>query len=72
MTMTQRTFRLRLAALLDEFLAAGGDPWWMSRELPLAGMQALDDLRCDLGEGDDSCGCEIILVSGCIGKKGEA
>jgi hypothetical protein len=46
--LNQRRFRQQLAHLLDRFLSDGGDPWWMNQELNLAGMQVLDDLRCDL------------------------
>jgi hypothetical protein len=49
-TLSQRAFRRRLAALLDEFLAGGGDPWWLNQEMALAGMQVIDNLRCDLCE----------------------
>jgi hypothetical protein len=51
--MSQDTFRRRLAALLDEFLSAGGDPFWLNSELSLSGMAMLDALRCDLAEADD-------------------
>jgi hypothetical protein len=52
-SLSQATFRRRLAALLDEFLVVGGDPWWMNQELNLAGMQAIDSLRCDLVDYDE-------------------
>jgi hypothetical protein len=51
--LSQAEFRRRLAGLLDEFLSCGGDPWWMSREISLAAMQALDSLRADLVECDE-------------------
>jgi hypothetical protein len=51
--MSQETFRRRLAALLDEFLSAGGDVWWVNAELSLAVAAATDALRCDLIEADD-------------------
>jgi hypothetical protein len=54
--VSQTRFRQRLAALLDQFLAGGGDPWWMNRELNLAGMQALDSLRADLVNLDEEGG----------------
>jgi hypothetical protein len=60
--MTQDAFRRRLAALIDQFLATGGDPWWLNREVALAGMQAIDNPRCDLGADDDPREREIILT----------
>jgi hypothetical protein len=51
--MTQANFSRRLAALLDEFLSAGGDVWWVNQELSLAGAAATDALRCDLCDTDD-------------------
>jgi hypothetical protein len=52
--VTTEAFRHRLAELLDEFLSAGGDPFWVNAELSLAGMQACDALRCDLIETDEA------------------
>jgi hypothetical protein len=46
--MTQASFREQLLALLNAFLADGGCPWWMARELSQCGMQVIDNLRCDL------------------------
>jgi hypothetical protein len=51
--LMQRRFRQQLARLIDEFLSHQGDPWWMTQELNLAGMQAIDDLRCDLADVDE-------------------
>jgi hypothetical protein len=51
--MTDSTFRIRLMALLNEFLAEGGDAQWLFGELNVAGTQLTDALRCDLVEIDE-------------------
>ena len=51
--MTQQTFRDRLARLFDQFLSEGGDPWWLSREVSVASMAILGELRTDLVEIDE-------------------
>jgi hypothetical protein len=52
--MTDSTFRIRLMALLNEYLEEGGDPWWVFSELNIAGRQSTGALRCDLVETDEA------------------
>ncbi len=52
--MSQDTFRRALQALLGEFLAEGGDAFWLAREISLASMQVFDDLRCDLALAEEA------------------
>ena len=52
--MTDSTFRIRLMALLNEFLAEGGDPFWAFGELNVAGTQLTDALRVDLVEVEEA------------------
>jgi hypothetical protein len=46
--MTDTTFRIRLMALLNEYLEEGGDPFWLFNELNTAGRELTDSLRCEL------------------------
>jgi hypothetical protein len=46
--LSRQAFRQRLTQLLEQFLAGGGDPWWLCQELSTSGMAAIDNLRCDL------------------------
>jgi hypothetical protein len=52
--MTDSTFRIRLMALLNEYLEEGGDALWAFGELNVAGTQWTDALRCDLVEVDEA------------------
>jgi hypothetical protein len=52
--MTDSTFRIRLMALLNEYLEEGGDPFWVFSEMNVAGRQLTDQLRTDLVEVDEA------------------
>jgi hypothetical protein len=52
--VTQEAFRDRLAALLDAFLAEGGDPFWLCDEIQTAAMTVLGELHCDLVEANET------------------
>jgi hypothetical protein len=51
--MTDNAFRIRLTALVNEFIAEGGDAFWCFRELTTCGTQLTDALRCELVETDE-------------------
>jgi hypothetical protein len=54
--VTPVTFRRQLSALLQGAAESGLDVFFLHSEITLAGMQLVDDCRCDLVAGDEDAG----------------
>jgi hypothetical protein len=68
--MNTDILRRPLAALSDEHLAAGGDPYLLASELSEARLRVLADTRCDRAGLDDADG-EIRLIDDRDGEGGD-